>query len=280
MAEISAAAVKAFRERTGLPLMDCKKALTEAGGDEDKAIAILREAGKSLENKRADRETGFGRFGLFIGVGEKTGAMVELMCESAPVTQNEEFIQLANDLAKQLAKGPGASTADELLAQPSPSKAGMTLGEQKEELFNRIREVFRVGRLVRVEGSCGGYSHNAGTIAGVLLQVEGGNDEAAKDIAMHVAAMKPSALSGDELDPELIAKEREFLRSAALKEGKPEAIVDKMVEGRLRQFVAERALLEQPFVKDDKQSVGDYAKSQGMAVKKYWHWVLAATATA
>jgi elongation factor Ts len=280
MAEISAAAVKAFRERTGLPLMDCKKALTEAGGDEEKAIAILREAGKSLENKRADRETGFGRFGLFIGVGEKTGAMVELMCESAPVTQNEEFIQLANDLAKQLAKGPGASTADELLAQPSPSKAGMTLGEQKEELFNRIREVFRVGRLVRVEGSCGGYSHNAGTIAGVLLQVEGGNDEAAKDIAMHVAAMKPSALSGEELDPELIAKEREFLRSAALKEGKPEAIVDKMVDGRLRQFVAERALLEQPFVKDDKQSVGSYAKSQGMVVKKYWHWVLAATPSA
>ncbi len=278
MSEITAAAVKAFRERTGLPLMDCKRALSDAGGDQDKAIAILREAGKSLENKRSDRETGFGRFGLYIGVDKKTGAMVELMCESAPVTQNEEFIQLSNDLAKQLATGSGATTADELLAQPSPSKSGMTLGEQKEDLFNRIREVFRVGRMVRVESSCGGYSHNAGTISGVLLEIEGGTDEAAKDIAMHVAAMTPSALSGDELDAELIAKEREFLRSAAIKEGKPEAIVDKMVEGRLRQFVAERALLEQAFVKDDKQSVGDYAKSQGMKVNNYWHWVLAASA--
>ena len=189
MSEITAAAVKAFRERTGLPLMDCKKALTEAGGDEDKAITLLRESGRSLEEKRSDRETAFGRFGLYIGTDKSTGAMVELLCESAPVTQNEEFIQLANDLAQQLATGSGAATAEELLAQPSPSKAGSTLGEQREDLFNRIREVFRVGRMVRAEGSCGGYSHNAGTIAGVLLHVEGGTDEASKDIAMHVAAM-------------------------------------------------------------------------------------------
>lgn len=280
MSEITAAAVKSFRERTGLPLMDCKKALSEAGGDEEKAIALLREAGRSLEGKRSDRETAFGRFGLYIGLDKSTGAMVELLCESAPVTQNEQFIQLASDLAEQLATGPGASTADELLAQPSPSQPGTTLAEQKEDLFNRIREVFRVGRMVRVEGSCGGYAHQAGTIAGVLIQVEGGTDEAAKDVAMHIAAMKPSAVSGDELDPAMLEKEREFLRAAAIKEGKPENIVDKMVEGRLRQFVAERALLEQPFVKDDKQSVGEYAKANGMQVKKYWHWVLGeATAT-
>ena len=274
MSEITASAVKAFRERTGLPLMDCKKALSEAGGDEEKAIALLREAGKSLADKRSDRETGFGRFGLYIGLDKSTGAMVELLCESAPVTQNEDFVQLSNDLAEQLATGPGASTAEELLSQPSPSKPGTTLGEQKEDLFNRIREVFNVGRMVRVDGSCGGYSHNAGTIAGVLVQVEGGSDEAAKDVAMHIAAMKPSALSGDDLDPALLDKEREFLRAAAIKEGKPENIVDKMVEGRLRQFIAERALLEQPFVKDDKQSVGQYAKANGMTVKQYWHWVL------
>ncbi|WP_164102744.1 translation elongation factor Ts [Candidatus Laterigemmans baculatus] len=280
MSEITAAAVKSFRERTGLPLMDCKKALTEAGGDEEKAIALLRESGRSLADKRSDRETAFGRFGLYFGQGKSTGAMVELLCESAPVTQNDEFIQLANDLAEQLATGPGASTADELLAQPSPSKSGTTLGEQKEDLFNRIREVFRVGRMVRAEGTCGGYSHNAATIAGVLVQVEGGNDEAAKDVGMHIAAMKPSAVSGDELDSAMLDKEREFLRAAALKEGKPENIVDKMVEGRMRQFIAERALLEQPFVKDDKQSVGEYAKSNGMQIKQYWHWVLGEVAAA
>lgn len=278
MSQITASAVKAFRERTGLPLMDCKKALSDAGGDEEKAIALLREKGKQLADKRSDRETGFGRFGLYIGTDKSTGAMVELLCESAPVTQNEEFIQLANDLAERLAVGPGAATADELLAQPSPSKTGMTLSEQKEDLFNRIREVFRVGRIIRVESSCGGYSHNAGTIAGVLVQVDGGNDEAAKDVAMHVAAMRPAALSENELDPEMIAKEREFLRAAAMNEGKPENIVDKIVDGRIKQFIAERALLYQPFVKDDKQTVEEYAKSHGMTVKAYWHWVLTASA--
>lgn len=280
MADISAAAVKAFRERTGLPLMDCKRALTESGGDEEKAIALLREAGKQLADKRSDRETGFGRFGLYVGADKSSGAMVELLCESAPVTQNEEFIQLANDLAQQLATGPGATTADELLAQPSPSKAGMTLAEQKEDLFNRIREVFRVGRMVRVESSCGGYSHNAGTIAGVLVEIEGGNDVASKDVAMHIAAMKPAALSGEQLDPEVIAKEREFLTAAAKSEGKPDNIIEKMVEGRLRQFIAERALLEQPFVKDDKQTVGQYAKGEGMTVKNYWHWILSSNPSA
>jgi elongation factor Ts len=276
MSEITASAVKAFRARTGLPLMDCKKALTEAGGDEEKAIVLLRESGKSLADKRSDRETAFGRFGLYAGTDKSTGAMVELLCESAPVTQNEEFMQLAADLAEQLATGPGAASADELLGQPSPSKKGMTLAEQKEDLFNRIREVFRVGRIVRVEGTCGGYTHNAGTIAGVLIEIEGGHDEAAKDVAMHIAAMNPAALSAEHLDADMIAKEKEILRAAALNEGKPENIVDKMVEGRIRQFIAERALLEQQFVKDDKQSVADYAKSHGMEVKNYWHWVLGA----
>ncbi len=141
-------------------------------------------------------------------------------------------------------------------------------------MFNRIREVFNVGRLVRIEGTCGGYSHNSGTVAGVLVHVEGGSDEVAKDVAMHVAAMRPAALDKNELDPALVAQEREVLRAAALKEGKPESIVDKMVDGRMRQFYAERTLLEQPFVKDDKQTVGNYAKQNGMSVKGFHHWIL------
>ena len=274
MAEITAAAVKSFRERTGLPLMDCKKALQEADGDEDQAIEVLRKRGQQLADKRSDRETAFGRFGLYLGTDKKSGAMVELLCESAPVTTNEEFVQLANDLAEQLATGPGASTADELLAQPSPSAKGKTLAEQKDDLFNRIREVFRVGRMVRVEGGSGGYMHHAGTTAGVLLAIEGGTDEAAKDVSMHVAAMKPEALDKDSLDPAIVEKEREILKEAALAEGKPENIVGKMVEGRLRSFFAERCLLEQPFVKDDKQSVGKYAASNNMTVNNFWHWVI------
>ena len=200
--------------------------------------------------------------------------MVELKCESAPVAHNEEFIRLANDLAQQLAIGPGAANADELLAQPSPSQPGKTLGEQKAELFNRIREVFQVGRLVRIDGACGGYSHNAKTVAGVLLEVAGTDDAAAKDICMHIAAMRPQALRKEDVRADEVAKEREILREAALKEGKPESIVDKMVEGRLRNFYAERVLCEQPFVRDDSLTVAKFAQQNGLTLKRFVHWEL------
>ena len=274
MAEITAAAVKQLREATGLPLMDCKKALAEANGDHNDAIELLRKRGAAVLAKRSDRETSFGRFGLFCSVDGERGAIVELKCESAPVAGNEEFVQLANDLAECLATGPGAENADALLDQESPSKAGVTLREQKDELFNRIREVFNVGRMHRFDGGTGGYCHNAGTVSGVLLSVEGGDDNTAKDISMHIAAMRPTALQKEDIDETIIAKEREILRAAALEEGKPENIVDKMVDGRMRNFFAEQVLLEQPFVKDDKVTVGNYAESQGMKIKNYVHWEL------
>lgn len=274
MAEITASAVKDLRQKTGLPMMDCKKALTECGGDAEAAIQWLRERGAAVMGRRADRETAFGRFGLYTGLDKSKGAMVELKCESDPVAKNEEFIQLANDLAEQLAEGPGASSVDELLNQPSPSKDGVTLGEQKDELMNRIREVFNVGRLHRSDSSCGGYSHHGGTVSGVLVEIEGGSDDAAKDVCMHIAAMRPEALTPDELDPALVEKERSILREAAIKDGKPENIADKIVEGQLRKFFAERVLLEQPFVKEQKVSVGKYAGEQGMQIKKFVHWEL------
>lgn len=274
MAEITAAAVRAFRQKTGLPLMDCKRALAEADGDEEKAIEMLRKAGEKLEATRADRVTEFGRFGIYAGLDKSTGAMVELKCESAPVTQNDDFIQLANDLAQQLATGPGAATADELLAQPSPSQPGSTLAQQKGDLFNRIREVFNIGRMVRIDGPCGGYNHNAKTVAGVLLAVDGGTDAVAKDVSMHIAAMRPKALNISDLDPALVDKEREILREAALQEGKPANIVDKMVEGRLRSFYAEQVLCEQPFVKDDKLTVGQFAAQHQMKIQRFVHWEL------
>lgn len=271
---ITAAAVKELRQKTGLPLMDCKKALTECDGDQEAAIQWLRERGLKVMGGRSDRETAFGRFGLYTGVGKAAGAMVELKCESDPVAKNEEFIQLANDLAEQLATGSGASSADELLSQPSPSKEGMTLAEQRDELMNRIREVFNVGRMQRIDSGTGGYSHNSGTIAGVLIGVGGGTDDAAKDVCMHIAAMSPAALNIEALDPAEVEKERGILREAALGEGKPENIVDKMVEGRLRNFYAERVLLEQPFVKEQKQTVGQYAKESGLEIEEFVHWVL------
>ncbi|MCA9189037.1 MAG: translation elongation factor Ts [Pirellulaceae bacterium] len=275
MSQITAEAVRALRERTGLPMMDCKKALTESNGDADAAVEWLRKRGSQIQEGRGARETAFGRMGIYTDPANSNAAMVELMCESAPVASNDEFVQLANDLAQQLATGPGAATGDELLKQPSPSKPGMTLGDQKDDLFNRIREVFKVGRLVRIDGVCAGYSHNAATIAGVLLEIEGTpNVDAARDICMHVAAMRPAALTTKDLDPAVVAKEREILTEAARKEGKPENILEKMVEGRLRNFYAQSVLTEQAFVKNDKQSVGDFAKENGFQLKQFHHWVL------
>ena len=272
---VTAAAVKELREKTGLPMMDCKKALTECDGDQQAAVQWLRERGAQVFEKRAGRTTAFGRFGLYIGLEKDTGAMVELKCESAPVTTNEEFIQYANDLAEALANNPDISDADSLLALNTPSQPGMTLGDVKNDLFNRIREVFNVGRMIRLEGGCGGYSHNAGTVSGVLLAADGNDDEAARGICQHIAAMRPAGLSPEDLPADIVDNERAILRDAALAEGKPENIVDKMVEGRMRNFFAERVLTSQEYVKaENKVTVGEYATSVGLTLKQFVHWEL------
>jgi elongation factor Ts len=274
MAQITAAAVKELRERTGLPMMDCKKALEAVNGDGDAAVDWLRKSGKKTMEKRAGRQTSAGRVTVFTDMAAGVGAMVELQCESAPVANNEEFISLANDLVAQLGQGPGAKTPEELLSQPSPSKAGKTLQEQLDDLTNRIREVFRVQRIVRIDSACGGYAHHNGTV-GVLLQVSGKTDATlAKDICMHVAAMRPTVVGVKDLDQAAVAKEREILSAAARTEGKPEAIIGKMVDGRMKNYYAEQCLLEQPFVKDDSQTVGNVAKAAGMEIVRFVHWEL------
>ena len=273
MADISAAAVKALREKTGLSMMDCKRALQETGGDEAAAIEKLRRDGEKIQGMRSGRETSSGRIAVYTDMAKGVGSMIELQCESDPVAKIDDFRQLANDLAKQLATGPGATTAEALLAQPSPSKAGLTLQTQYNDLTNRIREVFKLARLVRIDAPCGAYAHHTGT-SGVLLEVSGNNEALAKEISMHVAAMKPAVVSKEELDPQAVAKERDILSEAARKEGKPENIIAKMVEGRLKNFYAEKVLLEQPFVKDEKVTVGKIAKEGGLAVKRFVHWEL------
>jgi elongation factor Ts len=274
MAEITAAMVKSLRDETGLPMMDCKKALEECSGDKEAAIQKLRESGKKLMSIRSDRATEEGRIGVYASVGGKVGAMIELQCESAPVANNEEFVQLANDLAKQLATGPGAKTPEELWAQPSPSKQGQTLEQQRDDLQNKIREVFRLSRLERIDAPAGGFVHMAKI--GVLVEVEGGNDELAKDVALHVAAMNPKAATKDSLDPALVAQEKEIQKERARQEGKPENIIEKMIEGRMRNFYAENVLEEQPFVRDESLTVGKMAQSGGMKLKKFVRWQLGA----
>ncbi len=275
MAEITAAMVKELRDETQLPMMDCKKALVEAGGDKDAAIQALREKGVKLMDGRRDRSTEEGRIAICAGVDLPAAAMIELQVESAPVAGNEEVIALANDLAKQLATGPGASTPDELWDQDCPSQPGKKLKDIKDDLENRIREVFNLSRILRIENTCGGYVHFDGK-TGVLLEVEGGNDDVAKDISMHIAAMNPLATTKEELDEAEVQKERETLIAAAKQEGKPENIIEKMVDGRMRNFFAEKVLAEQPFVKDDKQSVGKIAEGADMKLKGFTSWKLGA----
>jgi elongation factor Ts len=279
MAEITAALVKRLRDETQLPMMECKKALQEAGGDMELAKRKLREAGKKFMGGRLDRRTEEGRIAIFGSLRPGVGAMIELQVESAPVAANDEVIALANDLARQLATGPGADSAEKLWSQPAPSRKGKTLQDWKDELENKIREVFRLARMVRIDAPCGGYVHHDAK-SGVLLQVEGGNEQLAKEISMHIAAMRPQAVSVDELDPALVDRERAILSEQAKKEGKPENIIAKMVEGRMRNFYAEQVLTEQPYVKDDKQTVGKVAAAGGMKLVRFVRWRLGETSEA
>ena len=278
MADISAAAVMSLREKTGLPMMECKKALAECGGNTEQAVEWLRKQGIKTQAMRADRETSTGRLAVSVDPAHKVGTMIELKCESAPVASSPDFKQLAEDIAKTLAFGPGATTPAELLAQKSLGTPSRTLGELKDDLFNRMREVVELSRICRIDAPCGGYAHHDGSKAS-LVEIAGktdGPDAAvvAKDIAMHVVASAPQALAKENLDPHVVEKEREILTAAARSEGKPENIIAKMIEGRLRNFFSQCVLLEQPFVKDDKQTVGQLAKSAGIEVKRMENWKL------
>jgi len=271
MSQISAGVVKALRERTGLPMMDCKRALEEAEGDAEKAIEILRKAGQKVMEKRADRETAFGRIAIYQDFGGKRAAMVELLCESAPVTKSPDFIELAEDLVQQLALGPGARSAEELLAQPSRKDPARTLKDRLTEVVNRIRESFRLGRILRLDGACGVYLHHDGSKA-ALVEVEGGDADLAKEICMHVVAMRPKAMNRDELDPALVAKEREILTEMTRQSGKPENIIPKIVEGRMKDFYAQNCLVDQPFVKEPAKSVQQFAGEHGMKLIRFIYW--------
>jgi elongation factor Ts len=278
MAEITAAAVMALRDKTGLPMMECKKALLECGGNTEQAVEWLRKQGVKTQAMRADRETSTGRLAVYADPAKNVGTIIELKCESAPVANSPDFKALAEDIATTLALGPGAKTPAELLAQKSHAHPDKTLEEIKNDLFNRMREVFDLARICRIDAPCGGYAHHDGSKA-AIVEIAGkttGPDAAtvAKDISMHVVALAPKAITKDDLDPEAVAKEREILTEAARGEGKPENIIAKMIEGRLRNFFSQCVLLEQPFVKDDKQTVGQLAKSAGLDVKRVENWKL------
>jgi elongation factor Ts len=278
MAEITAGSVMALREKTGLPMMECKKALQECGGNTEQAVEWLRKQGVKTQSMRADRETSCGRLAVYTDPVKGVGTIIEFKCESPPVAGSPDFKDLCNDIAKTLALGPGAATPADLMSQKSQAHPDKTLAELKDDLFNRMREVFELSRIKRIDAPCGGYAHHDGSKA-AIVEIAGNTSaataaEVAKDIAMHVVALAPQAISKEDLDPAIVDKEREILSEAARNEGKPENIIAKMIEGRLRNFFSQCVLLEQPFVKDDKQTVGQLAKSAGLEVKSVENWKL------
>ena len=269
MSTISAAAVKTLRDRTNQPMMDCKAALTEAGGDMDKAVDILRKKGRTIAGNKGARETAEGRIGVFVDDTQTMGALVEMRCESAPVAKSKEFAALANDVAKQVAlKSPASIEA--LLAQPFVGDPKHTVNERICDVVGLIRENMRPARMTRLTGQLGSYIHHDFQ-TGVLLQVEGpqADPELLRGICMHITAKNPVAARREDVPASVLEKEKEIARTQAAATGKPANIVEKIAEGKMRTWFAENVLLEQPFVKDDSKTVGDLLKSAGLKLVKF-----------
>ncbi len=269
MSTISATAVKTLRDRTNAPMMDCKAALTEAQGDMEKAVDILRKKNSAIQAKKGDRETAEGRIATFIDPAKEVGAIVEVRCESAPVAKSEQFVQLANDIAKQVAL-KGATTVEELLAQPLADDPKRTVNDRIGEVVGLIRENMKPARMTRLTGQLGSYTHHDGSV-GVVVQVEGNkaDPQLLKDICMHITAKNPVSMRREDVPKEVIDKEKEIARTQALATGKPEKIVDMIAEGKMKTWFGENVLLEQPFVKDDSKTVGDLLKGAGLKLIRF-----------
>ncbi len=256
--EINAGMVKALREKTGLPMMECKKALEEAKGDDTLAVELLRKKGMAQLTKRAGRETSEGRVVCHADAATGRVAMVEVLCETEPVAGTADFVKLA-EMTVQAASAMESPTAEAILAQPIPGQPSRRISDFLHDVVNRIRENVRLGRVAALTGSVGQYLHHDSK-KGVLVQFSGPcPDELKLDVCMHVVAMRPMCTRREEVDPELVAQERRI--AAEQVTGKPANLIDKIVTGKLNRWYSEIVLLEQLFVKDDKKSVGQVLKA-------------------
>ncbi|HVK54271.1 MAG TPA: translation elongation factor Ts [Burkholderiales bacterium] len=266
MAEITASMVKELREKTDAPMMECKKALTEAEGDLGKAEEILRVKLGSKASKAAGRVAAEGVVGMYLSPNGKLGAMIEVNCETDFVAKNESFLALAKSLAELVAtQNPADVTALSAL-----KLADSTVEATRAELVGKIGENLSLRRFVRIEakGKLASYVHGGAKI-GVMVDVVGGDEGFAKDLAMHIAASKPVALSKEEVSADLIQKERDIATAKAAESGKPANIVEKMVEGSVQKFLKEVTLLGQPFVKDDKLTIEALLKTKDASVDRF-----------
>ena len=266
---VTASQVKDLREKTGAGMMDCKKVLTETDGDMEKAIELLRERGIAKAAKKSGRVAAEGLVEAYISEDGKVGAIVEVNAETDFVAKNEEFKNFVTSVAKQVVeKNP--KDLDDLLAQESIDEAGKTVKDVLTDKIAKIGENMNIRRFARFEtaGLLESYIHGDGKIA-VLVNMKGGDHEVAKDVCMQIAAARPEYLNEASVPEDRLNKEKEILKAQTMNEGKPEAIAEKIVQGRIRKFFEEICLVDQTFVKDPNKKVSDILKEHNAEVTEF-----------
>lgn len=261
---ITAALVKELRERTGAGMMECKKALVETNGDIEKAIEELRKAGIAKAGKKSSRIAAEGNIFVELSDDNKTAVILEVNCETDFVGSADDFTNFSAQVAKRALETGTVDVA--ALGQLPFTEGGETIEQTREALVAKIGENIQLRRaeLVKAAGTIVSYKH--GAKIGVVVALDQDNQDVGRDVAMHIAAMKPVTITADEVSPELVAKEREIETAKAEASGKPADIIQKMIDGRMAKFVNEVSLTGQAFVKDPQQTVGALLKAAGVKV--------------
>lgn len=258
---ITAAMVKELRELTGAGMMECKKALVESHGDLEAAVVAMRKSGQAKAAKRAGRIAAEGAIALLLDQAQKTGFIVEINCETDFVARSEQFKSF---VAEVVARGLELQATDEhvLLSSPINAESGQTIDQVRHSLIAKVGENINIRRAVTIKsnGVIGGYLH--GDRIGVLVALDKFESELAKDLGMHIAATNPLAIKSADLSESIIQKEREIFIAQAKESGKPDHIIEKMVEGRIDKFLQENCLINQPFVKNPEQTIGNLLQSK------------------
>ncbi len=265
--QITASMVKELRERTGAGMMECKKALTECDGDLDAAIEMMRKAGTAKAEKKSGRVAAEGMIRIAAsGCGKKV-AMVEINSETDFATKSDDFMAFSDKVAACILANEPADI--DALNALSLEDGGDTVSVSRDNLVAKIGENISIRRfeLVTTDGLLGSYLH--GSRIGTVVDLDGGDDALAKDVAMHIAAVRPVCVNEDEVDPALLAKEKDIFMAQAAESGKPPEIIEKMITGRMKKFVGEITLTGQPFVKDPDQTVGKLLSAASASVKSF-----------
>jgi len=268
MTTISAQQVKDLRERTGAGMMECKRALQESGGDVEAAIEAMRISGKAKADKKASRVAAEGLIIIKLSDDQKLVVMTEVNSETDFVARDENFLNFVNTVTERaLATKTGDLSA--LMALTFEDGGSVSIEDFRKELITKIGENVQVRRHIQIESpdTLGTYVH--GGRIGVLVELKGGNSEVARDIAMHIAASNPLVINEADIPEELIAKEREIYTARAADSGKPQEIMEKIVEGSIKKFVKENTLMGQPFVKDPSVSIEQFLKSNNATMVRF-----------